>query len=109
MRYLYITFAFCLPYFCTKISCGNPAENLKTLVTLTKVMASVMMEITMLNATMMKETVVDPMWTKHSAQCVPVLMGLVALRRNTKQMEYVMMEIITLGVTLMEETAVYAR
>ena len=47
-----------------------------TLVTLTKVMVSVMMEIIMLHANLMEETVVDPMWTKHSAQCVPVLKGL---------------------------------
>merc|ERR1712002_1076585 len=78
---------------------------------ITKVITFVMTKITMLVATLMEETVVDPMWTKRSAQCVPVLEGLefqmVALRMITKGMEYVMMEIIMLGVTLMEETAVY--
>jgi len=77
----------------------------------TRVMVSVMMEIIMLHASTMEETVVDPMWTRRSAQCVLVLEGLefqmFALRRSTKGMEYVMMEIIMLGVTLMEETAVY--
>merc|ERR1719228_2458333 len=72
-----------------------------------------MMEIIMLHANLMEETVVDPMWTKRSAQCVHVLKGLefqmVALRKNTKEMEYVMMEITMLTVTLMEEIAVYPK
>merc|ERR1711874_721927 len=59
--------------------------------------------------------VVDPMWTKRSAQFVPVLVvglilvQMVALRKNTKEMEYVMMEITMLTVTLMEEIAAYPK
>merc|ERR1712080_586668 len=72
-----------------------------------KVMEFVMMEIIMLGVTMMEETVVDRMWKKHSAQCVPVLKGLeLAKRPNTKVIEFVMMEIIMLGVTMMEEIVV---
>jgi len=72
-------------------------------------MVSVMMEIIMLHASLMEETVVDLMWTKHSAQCAPVLkkVEMVASRKITEGMEYVMMEIIMLSVTLMVETAVY--
>merc|ERR1719228_3165198 len=40
----------------------------------TKQMEYVTMEIIMLGVTLMEETAVDPMWTKHSALNVPVKM-----------------------------------
>merc|ERR1712002_1251518 len=67
-----------------------------------------MTEIIMMGVTLMEETAVYPMWTKHTALNVPVKTRQleVAKKLPTKVMVSVMMEIITLHAIMMEETVV---